>query len=348
MSKKKWVLLIVVIVFLGAGLIRYLTFDFDDFIYNIVKKEMAKDIRDSLQRDGIEILLAGTGSPRHAKNRAQPCLGIIGAGQFLLFDTGHGCTGSLSNMRAPLSQLSVVFLTHLHSDHMSGLGEIINNSWVYGRKNKLQVYGPPGTSSLLDAYAKVYKEDIEDRVAHLGSDKLDPTNAIAEPHIIAVENEDIQTVYEKNGLVVKAFQVEHPQWKNSYGFRIEYAGSSLVLSGDTRFSQRLIRHAKKADILIHEAFNKRMLDAAGRAADDLKIGLSSKTINLIQETHTSTLEAATVAKEAKVQKLVLNHIIPPLPNVITEKIFVLGMDDIFDGEIILAEDGMRLQMPPKK
>ena len=121
-----------------------------------------------------------------------------------------------------------------------------------------------------------------------------------------------------------------------------------MVSGDTRFSKQVIRHSKDADILIHEVFNKRMLDAAQRAADDLKIKLSSKAIHEIKKTLTSTLEAAEVAKEAGVDKLVLTHIIPPLPNIITEKIFVLGMDEIYKGDIILAEDGMRLSLPAHK
>jgi ribonuclease Z len=320
----------------------------DSFLYGVAKKELQKDTHDSLQRDGIEILLVGTGIPRHAKNRGQSCLGIIAAGQFILIDAGQGCMGRLAEMEAPLVQISTVFLTHLHSDHMSGLGEIINNTWVMGRSEKMNVYGPPGTKALLKGFAEVYKEDIEDRVARRGKDDLDSSLAVAEPHIVTVDDNEAHTVYEKNGLVVKAFMVEHPEWKYAYGYRIEYAGKVLVVSGDTRFSQHVIRHAKGADILIHETFNKSMLDAAQRAADDLKIKLSAKAIREIKRTHTSTLEAAKVAKEAGVDRLVLTHIIPPLPNIITERMFVLGMDEIYKGDIILAEDGMRLLLPAHK
>ncbi|MGD9034500.1 MAG: MBL fold metallo-hydrolase [Desulfobacteraceae bacterium] len=348
MSKLKVTFLIILLVLLSAFAIGYFTFDLDRFLYRVAKKELEKDTHDSLQRDGIEILLIGTGSPRHAKNRGQSCLGVIAAGQFMLFDAGQGCMGRLAEMEAPLVQISVVFLTHLHSDHMSGLGEVINNTWVMGRSNKIHVHGPPGTRALLSGFAEIYKEDIEDRVARRGKDDLDSSLAVAEPHIVTVNDKEAHTVYEKNGLVVKAFLVEHPEWKYAYGYRIEYAGRVLVVSGDTRFSKQVIRHAKGADILIHEAFNKRMLDAAQRAADDLKIKLSAKAIREIKRTHTSTLEAAKVAKEAGVDKLVLTHIIPPLPNIITEKIFVLGMDEIYKGDIILAADGMRLLLPDHK
>jgi ribonuclease Z len=347
MSKIKLILLVIAIVLIAGGTIGYLAFDLDSFLYRVVKKEFLKDRKDTLQRDGMEILFAGTGAPRHSSKRGQPCLGIIAAGQFILFDAGQGCLGRLTEMEAPYKQISTVFLTHLHSDHMSGLGEIINNTWVMGRSEELKVYGPHGTKELLGGFAQVYKEDIKDRIARRGADDLDSSLAVAEPRSITVNDKEAHTVYEKNGLVVKAFLVEHPEWKYAYGYRIEYAGRLVVVSGDTRFSQQVIRHAKGADILIHEAFNKRMLDVAQRVADEMKISLSSKAIRYIKETHTSTLEAAQVAKEAGVDKLVLTHIIPPLPNIITEKIFLLGMNDIYDRDIILAEDGMRLTVPAK-
>ena len=347
MSKIKLILLVIVLLVIAGGTIVYLTFDLDRFLYRVAKKEFQKDSHDTLQRDGLEILFAGTGSPRHSSKRGQACLGIIAAGQFILIDAGQGCMGRLTEMEAPYKQISTVFLTHLHSDHMSGLGEIINNTWVMGRSEKMKVYGPPGTKALLGGFAEVYKEDIEDRIARRGKDDLDATLAVAEPHIVTVNDKEAHTVYEKSGLVVKAFMVEHPEWKYAYGYRVEYAGRLVVVSGDTRFSQQVIRHAKGADILIHEAFSKRMLDAAQRVADELKISLSAKAIRYIKETHTSTLEAAQVAKEAGADKLVLTHIIPPLPNKITEKIFLMGMNDIYDKDIILAEDGVRLKIPAK-
>ena len=345
MPRVRLVLLILGVLILAAGAIGYLTFDLDDLAYRAAKEELQKDTHDNLQRKGLEILMAGTGSPRHSKNRAQPCLGIVGAGQFILFDTGHGCAGQLLEMAAPMGQVSTVFLTHLHSDHMSGLGEVISNSWIMGRRSLIHVYGPPGTGAILDGFAKVYRADVENRTARRGADDLDPSLMVAERHMITVDDKDAHTVYEKSGLVVKAFQVEHPDWEYSYGYRIEYGGRVLVLSGDTRFSKQVIRHAKDADILIHEAFNRRMLDTAARAVDDLKIRLNSHSIRRIQQTHSSTLDAARVAKEAGVKKLVLTHIIPPLPNVIAEKIFLLGIDDIYDGESVLAEDGMVLNLP---
>lgn len=348
MSKLKILLLALLFLIAAIGVAGYLTFDLDSFLYTMVKKELKNERHDSLQNGGMEILFAGAGCPRYSKKRGQPCLGIIAADQFILIDAGQGCMDRLAEMKAPLSRISAVFLTHLHSDHMSGLGEVINNSWVMGRLEKIDVYGPPGTQKVLKGFSDVYELDIEDRVARRGKDDLDSSLAVAESHTVTVNDKEAQTVYEKNGLVIKAFLVDHPEWNYSYGYRLEYDGRLVVVSGDTRFSNQVIRHAKGADVLIHEAFNKRMLDAAQRAADDLKTGLSSKSIHEIKKTHTSTLEAATVAKEAGVNTLVLTHIIPPLPNVISEWIFTMGIDEIFHGKIVLAEDGMILHLPSNK
>jgi ribonuclease Z len=194
MSKLRLILFFVFLLVIVAGTIGYFTFDLDKFLYRVAKKELQKDSHDTLQRDGMEILFAGTGSPRHAKNRGQPCLGIIAAGQFIVFDAGQGCMGRLTEMEAPYKQISTVFLTHLHSDHMSGLGEIINNTWVMGRSEKMKVYGPPGTKSLLIGFSEVYKEDIEDRIARRGKDDLDATLAVAEPHIVTVNDKEAHIV----------------------------------------------------------------------------------------------------------------------------------------------------------
>ena len=144
----------------------------------------------------------------------------------------------------------------------------------YGSLKQDSCLRSSGTNAVLSGFAEIYKEDTEDRVARRGKDDLDPSLARAESHIVTVKDKEAHTVYEKNGLVVKAFLVDHPEWKYAYGYRIEYAGRLIVVSGDTRFSKQVIRHSKDADILIHEVFNKRMLDAAQRAADDLKIKLS--------------------------------------------------------------------------
>jgi len=344
MSKLKLLIFIVLILAVLAAGIGYFTFDLDNFLYSHAKREIQKDITDNLQGDGIEILFAGTGAPRFSEKRGQSCLGVIAAGKFMLFDSGQGCLDRLNKMEAPVTKISHIFLTHLHSDHMSGLGEVINNTWVQGRINPLEIYGPPGTIEVIDGFNQVYKEDIADRIARRGSDDMNIDLAYGVPHIVTVTDNEAVIAYEDNGLIIKAFRVDHPEWQYSYGYRIKYAGRLVVISGDTRFTQQMIRHGKGADMLIHEAYSRRMLEALKKAMVAANHHVSPAALDYIMETHTSTLEAATVASETGADQLVLTHIIPPLENWIAEKIFLIGIDELYDGDVILAEDGMRLYL----
>lgn len=114
MSKIKLILLVIVLLVIAGGTIVYLTFDLDRFLYRVAKKEFQKDSHDTLQRDGLEILFAGTGSPRHSSKRGQACLGIIAAGQFILIDAGQGCMGRLTEMEAPYKQIISMLLNVFH------------------------------------------------------------------------------------------------------------------------------------------------------------------------------------------------------------------------------------------
>jgi ribonuclease Z len=319
-----------------------------DLALNIfIKNRLSKNSFDNLERDEMEILFCGTGSPRHDKKRGQSCLGIIAGGQFILIDAGQGSSGRLEEMGAPWAQISAIFLTHFHADHMSGLGELISGSWRYRRNNHLHVYGPTGTKELVEGFAAVYEPDIRDRTFYGSEKDLSKEFAYAKPHTFSIAKDDMSahTVYEKNGLVVKAFLVEHPPWKESYGYRIEYKSNIVVVSGDTKYSKRVETQAKGADLLIHEAFSERLIEATAIASDDLEIHPDGRTIRHIMKTHTGSRDAAKIARDAGVKQLVLTHIIPPLPNWITERLFLSGLDKIYDGDIVLAEDGLRIYLP---
>jgi ribonuclease Z len=162
-----------------------------------------------------------------------------------------------------------------------------------------------------------------------------------------LKGSDAETVFERNGVVVRAFLVEHPPVEPAFGFRIEYRGRSVVISGDTRKSEFVAQHSKGADILIHEAMNKDMIRRVSEVFR--KLGNETRathTLNVMPY-HTDTIEAAEVAREAGVEKLVLTHIIPPLPNAYANWMFTRGTDDVFEGEIVVAKDGMRFYLEPQ-
>ena len=292
-----------------------------------------------------EILFCGTGSPSRSPDRAGPCLALIVNGEMFLFDAGEGAIGKLHEYAAPVLKLRAVFLTHLHSDHMSGLAEVLHNTWLYGRVQPVEVVGPPGTMSLMSGISTAYEADINERLHVLSVDGVDPALAFPPGRDVRVDGKDIVTVYENGDLKIEAFQVKHPQWEYAYGYRLNVAGRTIVISGDTTVSDGIRRYAKGADLLIHEAMNASFMDIAGQAIERTNVPMSSARFERIADVHTSTLDLAELAESTGVSSLMLTHLIPPIPNnFISRSAFAAGMSDRFQGEITVAHDGMRIDL----
>jgi len=272
---------------------------------------------------------------------------IIAGGEFLLFDAGEACIRRIEMMDLPIDRITGVFITHLHSDHIGGLGQAINRSWIWGRKNKLEVYGPEGIEGVIDGITKTYLPDIKIRSTLQGDAILNPDHAVARARTIEIEDSAAKTVFERNGVVVKAFLVEHQPAEPAFGYRIEYKGRSVAISGDTRKSDHVVQNSKDADILIHEAMNKDVVKRVAKVFKELGNETRAHHVLNVMDYHTDTIEAAEVARDAGVDKLVLTHIIPPLPNAVTRRMFTRGMKDVFDGDMVVAEDGMRFYLEPR-
>jgi ribonuclease Z len=214
----------------------------------------------------IKVTLLGTGTPVPMTERFGPSILVEAGPEKLLFDCGRGVPIRLWQLHMPLSDVSTVFFTHLHSDHIVGFPDLWLTGWLpppWGRRTKpLNVYGPLGTKEMMFHLKKAYQADIRIRIA---DEKVPPAGA----ELITKEITE-GVVYEKNGVKVTAFNVDHGELiKPAFGFRIDYQGRSVVLSGDTRFSENLIRFSKGVDVLFHEvgaakAETMRTSDAARR------------------------------------------------------------------------------------
>ncbi|MEP4485512.1 MAG: MBL fold metallo-hydrolase [Halioglobus sp.] len=293
----------------------------------------------------FELLFCGTGSPQHHSDRGQPCLAIVAAGRLFLFDAGQGAAQRLNEFGAPILHLDTVFLTHLHSDHMSGLGEVLHNGWLYGRQHLVDVIGPPGTEKVLAGFQQVYEDDLHERQRVLGEEYLNSTSGMGRGLDVKIEALDLAVVYESGGVVIKAFQVNHPDWPYAYGYRIEYEGKTVVVSGDTAYTPSIGIHAKGADVLIHEALNSDLMTMGGRLLKKHGSVIDEARLDLISSVHTPTELVAKSADEADAGTLIVSHLIPPIPAIgFIEKYFVQGMDKVYDGEIIVARDGMRIKL----
>src|ERR1043165_22682 len=192
----------------------------------------------------IKVTLLGTGTPQPLIDRFGPSILVQAGSESLLFDAGRGCLQRLRQIKLEYDKINALFLTHLHSDHVVGLPDLWLTGWlISSRKKPLNVFGPAGTDEMITHLQKAYAFDIKTRIAN---DKQ-----VKEGSELLVKEIQEGVVYEKNGVKVIAFKTDHYANIPSFGYRIEYKGHSVVLSGDTRYSENLTRFAKGADLLVH-------------------------------------------------------------------------------------------------
>lgn len=316
----------------------------------IVSGGIERQVGDAIQArqgtdDLFEIVFCGTGSPQFQPDRGQPCTAIVADGKLFVFDTGQGAAQGLQGAAVPFHKLEAVFLTHLHSDHMSGLGDVLHNSWLYGRQQQVEIVGPPGTERLRDGVALSFEADLTERWNTIGSEYGTTDTSMGTGRDVLVEGDELAVVYDQDGLTISAFRVEHPNWEHAYGYKFEYQDKTVVISGDTRYAPNLVKHARDADILIHEVLNVDMMQTISGALRKHGGGIDPERMNLIISVHTPTDELAELATEASVGRLVLTHLIPPIPaSGFVEAEFTAGMDKLYDGDITVARDGMRIDL----
>ncbi|MBY9015108.1 MAG: MBL fold metallo-hydrolase [Candidatus Lokiarchaeota archaeon] len=306
--------------------------------------------QDKILKDGkLHIFLLGSGGPLNNNTRVTSSIAVIGNGEFILFDVGPGTFRNADVMRLPIANLSAIFLTHFHSDHIGDLGEANMLSWVNGRNKPLEVYGPMGIEKVVNGFIMAYELDTEYRIAHHGSDILQPEFSKLMSKPILIENyNDRKLCFDRNELKIYAFEVDHSPVKPAFGYRIEYKGNVVVITGDTIKTENLVKHSQNTDLLFCEAISYEMLNNIITGANKLKLTRYVRILTDIKNYHMEPITAAKLAKEAKAKKLVIIHITPPLTNEFAEKMYLKGVDGIFDGEVILGSDCMKFKLDPKK
>jgi ribonuclease Z len=299
----------------------------------------------AVDEDRFALHFCGTGSPQHQADRSQSCLALLAGGRLFLFDAGPGSSQRLREANLPITRLEAVFLTHLHSDHVSGLGDVLQVSWTYGRRGPVEVYGPPGSADLLDGFALVFQHDVEERRGKSGLDGMTAGEIMGQAREIDLSPQSGRVVYERDGVVIRAFTVVHPSWEQAFGYSISHRGKTIVISGDTNVSQTLIAEAAGADLLIHEAYNARLFNRVGAALERHGGDVDPERLEQVAEAHTSTHDLARLAQEAGVGAVYVTHLIPSIPaNRWAEAAFIEGMDRLYDGPITVARDGMQIEL----
>lgn len=302
-----------------------------------------------LESPDLQVVLCGTGSPIADPERAGACTAVIAGGHFFLVDVGPGAWEQVDLANLPLGRLEGVFLTHFHSDHLGDLGEAKTQSWIAGRAQPLDLYGPTGVAKIAAALALVYAADVDARVAHHDDAYMPRAASGIAPHEteLGAAPDASAVVFDRDGLRVTMFRVDHAPVEPAVGYRFEWQGRSVVVSGDTRKSASLIAHAKGADLLVHEVLDPSLIGRAGAAAQRLGMDRLAKLASDIQNYHASPREVGEVAHEAGVAHLVLTHLVPPPRNALMERSFMHGVHESFDGEVTLGADGMRFALAPR-
>ena len=275
-----------------------------------------------------KLLILGSGTPNPDPERSGSAYAIVTNGQSYLVDFGPGVIrrasafspswgGEFESME--IQNLNYAFLTHLHSDHSAGLADLILSPWVLERKESLNLFGPRGLKKMADKITDAYQIDIDYRIN--GSQPSNPEGYKTKVTEIA---EGI--IYEDKYISVEAFENNHGDFKNSFGFVFTTKDKKIVISGDTAYSQKVIDKSKEADILVHEVYSEK--------------GFKEKTRDwqiYHKAHHTSAPDVGKIASMSKPKKLVLSHILF-WGN--SKESIVEEVKSNFDGEVIIAEDLM--------
>ena len=270
----------------------------------------------------IIVTLLGTGSPTPAIDRFGPSIVVQANNQTLLFDVGRGAHQRLNQLGIDAAKVDAVFFTHLHSDHIVGFPDLWLTGWLITRRDRpWSVRGPEGTASMAGHLTQAYAVDLQVRV-----DENKTTQPVAGGKI---EARDIipGVVYERNGVRVTAILVDHGVIAPAYGYRVDYAGRSVVLSGDTTTSSELTSAATGVGLLVHEIYQ-----ASETAVRD------NPRLATVKTFHVDAVQAGTIFAKAKPKLAVYSHIV--LRGVDVSEVIRLTCTT-YGGPLIVGEDLMQ-------
>ena len=310
-------------------------------VTNVMESDKITDLG-----DGMHIVLCGAGGPMPSSTRSGPCVAVIANGKMFVVDAGTGGVRNLGRMRLNTGSIDGVFLTHFHSDHIDGLGELAMIRWVTGTHTQpLPVFGPAGVTSVVEGFNHAYGQDAIYRNAHHGDSVAALSGKGMSPVSFEVpKNGKKLTVYEKDGLKVEMFSVNHEPIHPAVGYLFTYKGRTALISGDTTKNENVELFSKNIDLLIHEALSPELLTIMSESAGIAGNASGSKIFYDVLDYHTSPVEVAEIARDAEAKHLLYYHIVPPLDIPGLKTIWLMGVDEIYT-DYTVGEDGTLFSLP---
>jgi len=276
------------------------------------------------------ILLGTKGGPRVGGDRANPSTALLINGVPYVVDCGQGVARQLVSAGVSLNSVRYIFLTHMHSDHNLEYGGLFYSAWATGLNDTIKVYGPPTLDRMTQAFFDYMKFDIDIRIADEGKPdprKLIETHEFAEDGVI-LQNADVKVTAARN---------LHPPIRDSFALRFDTNDRSIVISGDTTRSDRVVELAKGADVLVHEVLFVPGVDALVQ-----RVPNAATLREHLLASHTTTEDVGRVAAAAGVKLLVLSHFVPGDIPGITDEMWLEGVRRHYKGEVIVGKDLMVL------
>ncbi|WP_192182724.1 MBL fold metallo-hydrolase [Mesorhizobium amorphae] len=274
------------------------------------------------------VLLGSKGGPAVRLGGPWPSSSLLELGRrTIVVDCGLGVTRAFVDAGVGLKALDLIFITHLHSDHVLELGPLIHTAWTAGLASPVSVFGPPGTGHYWRRFCQAMEFDIEIRIADEGRPDI--------RELVSVVEFGEGKVIEDYGLKVTALRVDHPPVTDCFALRFEQGGKSVVFSADTAFFPPLAGFARGADILVHEAMLEQGIERLVA-----KTGNGARLREHLLASHSFATDAGRIATDAGVKRLVLNHLIPADDPEIGEADWIAAVRKTWSGDLTIARDGL--------
>jgi len=311
----------------------------------VLPKQMSTNQVELLE-DGLHVALCGAGGPMPSPRASGPCVVVVAGDQLFLVDAGSNGTRNFARLGYPLGGIEAVLLTHFHSDHIDGLGELATLRWATGDDlTPLTVYGPEGVEGVIAGFNAAYATDFTYRHDHHG-DLVAPLSAAgltAVPFTTPPDGE-LATIFSGGGLTIEALRVDHAPVSPAVGYRFTYGGRTVLISGDTAQSDNIKRFAKDIDLLVHEALSPEIIGMMEDTAKSLGNEIMAKVMFDVRDYHASPREAAETARDAGVGHLLYYHVVPPIMFPGQEAFWLNGAGDIFP-DYTVGYDGVSFSLP---